>query len=123
MYRIDLLNKISKKGLSLFTEKYEYRTDIPDPDGILVRSKEMKEMTLPSSLKAIARAGAGVNNIPIDKCSEKRFNASRGGSITDNYGGFRWKSESASKHLRKSRKFITFRSRQTANSGHPGGTN
>ena len=71
MYRIDLLNKISKRGLNLFTEKYEYRTDIPDPDGILVRSKEMKDMTLPSSLKAIARAGAGVNNIPIDKCSEK----------------------------------------------------
>jgi D-3-phosphoglycerate dehydrogenase len=71
MYRIDLLNKISKKGLNLFTQKYEYRTDIPDPDGILVRSKEMKDMTLPSSLKAIARAGAGVNNIPIDKCSEK----------------------------------------------------
>jgi len=71
MYRIDLLNKISEKGLSLFTEKYAYRTDIPDPDGILVRSKEMKEMTLPSSVKAIARAGAGVNNIPIDQCSEK----------------------------------------------------
>ncbi len=71
MYRIDLLNKISEKGLSLFTEKYEYRADIPDPDGILVRSKEMKEMSLPSNLKAIARAGAGVNNIPIDKCSEK----------------------------------------------------
>lgn len=71
MYRIDLLNKISKKGLNLFTEKYEYRSDISDPDGILVRSKEMKDMTLPSSLKAIARAGAGVNNIPIDKCSEK----------------------------------------------------
>ena len=71
MYRIDLLNKISEKGLSLFTEKYEYRADIPDPDGILVRSKEMKEMTLPSSLKAIARAGAGVNNIPIDKCSDQ----------------------------------------------------
>ncbi|MCX5832581.1 MAG: phosphoglycerate dehydrogenase [Deltaproteobacteria bacterium] len=71
MYQIDLLNKISEKGLSIFTEKYEYRTDIPDPDGILVRSKEMKEVSLPSSLKAIARAGAGVNNIPIDKCSEK----------------------------------------------------
>jgi D-3-phosphoglycerate dehydrogenase len=71
MYRIDLLNKISEKGLGLFTEKYEYLTDIPDPDGMLVRSKEMKEMSLPSSLKAIARAGAGVNNIPIDKCSEK----------------------------------------------------
>ncbi|HNQ66459.1 MAG TPA: phosphoglycerate dehydrogenase [Smithella sp.] len=71
MYRIDLLNKISEKGLSLFSDQYEYRTDIPDPDGILVRSKEMKDMTLPLSLKAIARAGAGVNNIPIDKCSEK----------------------------------------------------
>jgi D-3-phosphoglycerate dehydrogenase len=71
MYRIDLLNKISKKGLNLFTQMYEYRADIPDPDSILVRSKEMKDMTLPSSLKAIARAGAGVNNIPIDKCSEK----------------------------------------------------
>jgi D-3-phosphoglycerate dehydrogenase / 2-oxoglutarate reductase len=71
MYRIDLLNKISEKGLSLFSDKYEYRTDIPDADGILVRSKEMKDMTLPSSVKAIARAGAGVNNIPIDKCSEK----------------------------------------------------
>lgn len=71
MYQIQLLNKISKKGLSLFNEKYEYRTDIPDPDGILVRSKEMKEMSLPSSLKAIARAGAGVNNIPIDICSEE----------------------------------------------------
>lgn len=71
MYKIDLLNKISEKGLDLFTEKYEYRADIPDADGILVRSKEMKDMSLPSSLKAIARAGAGVNNIPIDKCSEK----------------------------------------------------
>ncbi|MEN6472404.1 MAG: phosphoglycerate dehydrogenase [Syntrophaceae bacterium] len=71
MYKIDLLNNISEKGLSIFTETYEYRADIPEPDGILVRSKEMKEMTLPASLKAIARAGAGVNNIPIDKCSDK----------------------------------------------------
>jgi D-3-phosphoglycerate dehydrogenase len=71
MYKIDLLNNISEKGLSLFTEKYEYRADISEPDGILVRSKEMKDMNLPPSVKAIARAGAGVNNIPIDKCSEK----------------------------------------------------
>ncbi|MCE5276170.1 MAG: phosphoglycerate dehydrogenase [Deltaproteobacteria bacterium] len=71
MYKIDLLNNISEKGLGLFTENYEYRADIPEPDGILVRSKEMKDMSLPSSVKAIARAGAGVNNIPIDKCSEK----------------------------------------------------
>ena len=71
MYRIDLLNKISEKGLRLFTPDYEYREGINDADAILVRSKEMKEMALPASVKAIARAGAGVNNIPIDKCSEK----------------------------------------------------
>ncbi len=71
MYKIDLPNNISEKGLRLFTEKYEYRADISEPDGILVRSKEMKDMSLPGSVKAIARAGAGVNNIPIDKCSEK----------------------------------------------------
>ena len=71
MYRIDLLNKISEKGLNLFTKDYEYREGMDDADGILVRSKEMKDMTLPESVKAIARAGAGVNNIPIDKCSEK----------------------------------------------------
>ncbi len=71
MYKIDLLNNISEKGLGLFTESYEYRAGISEPDGILVRSKEMKDMSLPSSIKAIARAGAGVNNIPIDKCSEK----------------------------------------------------
>ncbi len=71
MYKIDLLNNISEKGLSLFTEKYEHRAGISEPDGILVRSKEMKDMSLPSSVKAIARAGAGVNNIPVDKCSEK----------------------------------------------------
>jgi D-3-phosphoglycerate dehydrogenase len=71
MYKIDLLNNISEKGLSLFPENYEYRADISEPDGIMVRSKEMKDMSLPSSVKAIARAGAGVNNIPIDKCSEK----------------------------------------------------
>jgi D-3-phosphoglycerate dehydrogenase len=71
MYRIELLNKISEKGLNLFTKDYEYREGMDDADGILVRSKEMKDMTLPESVKAIARAGAGVNNIPIDKCSEK----------------------------------------------------
>jgi D-3-phosphoglycerate dehydrogenase len=71
MYRIELLNKISEKGLNLFTKDYEYREGMDDADGILVRSKEMKDMTLPESVKAIARAGAGVNNIPIDKCSKK----------------------------------------------------
>lgn len=71
MYKIDLLNNISEKGLGILTDKYEYRAGIPDPDGILVRSKEMKDLSLPASVKAIARAGAGVNNIPIDACSEK----------------------------------------------------
>lgn len=71
MYKIDLLNNISEKGLGIFTEKYEYAAGISEPDAIMVRSKEMKDMSLPSSVKAIARAGAGVNNIPVDKCSEK----------------------------------------------------
>jgi D-3-phosphoglycerate dehydrogenase len=71
MFKIDLLNNISQKGLAVFTDKYEYKADMADADGIMVRSKEMKDMILPASVKAIARAGAGVNNIPIDKCSEK----------------------------------------------------
>jgi len=71
MFKIDLLNKISEKGLAVFTDQYQYKADMADADGIMVRSKEMKDMTLPASVKAIARAGAGVNNIPIDKCSEK----------------------------------------------------
>lgn len=72
MFKVQKLNKISPIGLSLFpTEIYEYATDIGNPDAILVRSAAMHDMDLPESLKAIARAGAGVNNIPIEKCSEK----------------------------------------------------
>ena len=72
MYKIQKLNKISPQGLALLPgEQYEYATEIVNPDAILVRSANMHEMELPGSLKAIARAGAGVNNIPIDNCSEK----------------------------------------------------
>ena len=72
MYKIQTLNKISPKGLNLFpNEEYEYASEIMNPDAILVRSQKMHEMEFPKSLKAIARAGAGVNNIPIDQCSEK----------------------------------------------------
>jgi D-3-phosphoglycerate dehydrogenase / 2-oxoglutarate reductase len=72
MYKIQKLNKISPLGLERFnTEIYEYATDIVNPDAILVRSADMHSLDLPQSLKAIARAGAGVNNIPIPKCSEK----------------------------------------------------
>lgn len=72
MLKIQMLNKISNCGLDLLPEdKYVVTLDETNPDGILVRSANMCDMELPSNLKAIARAGAGVNNIPIDKCTEK----------------------------------------------------
>jgi len=71
MYKIQTLNNISEAGLSLFPkELYHISSDVEAPDAILVRSANMHDMELPSSLLAIARAGAGVNNIPIDKCTE-----------------------------------------------------
>lgn len=72
MYKIQMLNKIANCGLDLMPkEKYQINTDEVNPDGILVRSANMLDMELNKNLKAIARAGAGVNNIPIDKCTEK----------------------------------------------------
>ncbi|MDX1286252.1 MAG: 3-phosphoglycerate dehydrogenase family protein, partial [Draconibacterium sp.] len=66
------MNKIDSDGLKLFPlDNYEIASELPKPDAIVLRSFKMHEMELPSSLKAIARAGAGVNNIPIDKCTEK----------------------------------------------------
>jgi len=71
MYRIKTLNKISSLGLDLFSrDKYEIASDIPNPDAIIVRSADMNDMEIPSSVKAIARAGAGYNNIPVKRCSE-----------------------------------------------------
>jgi len=72
MFKIQTLNKISQKGLDLLPhDSFEYASEINNPDGIILRSFKMHDMELPESLKAVARAGAGVNNIPIDKCSEK----------------------------------------------------
>ena len=71
MYKVKTLNKIAKIGLDIFDEKYTYGDEVENPDGIILRSFNMHEMELPESLAAVARAGAGVNNIPIDKCSEK----------------------------------------------------
>ena len=71
MYNIQTLNKISKAGLSRLGDNYAVADDAQNPDAILVRSASMHEMEMPESLLAIARAGAGVNNIPLDKCSEK----------------------------------------------------
>ncbi|HIU34993.1 MAG TPA: phosphoglycerate dehydrogenase [Candidatus Fimenecus excrementigallinarum] len=70
MYRILTLNKISQKGLQNFPDSYVCSGEETAPDAVLVRSASMHDMELPESLKAIARAGAGVNNIPIDRCSE-----------------------------------------------------
>ncbi len=72
MYNILTLNKIAACGTDLFDKsKYTFGEDMADPDAVLVRSASMHEMELPENLLAIARAGAGTNNIPIDKCSEK----------------------------------------------------
>lgn len=72
MFKIQTLNKIDTEGLTLFPlSNYEIASELPNPDAIVLRSFEMHNMELPASLKAVARAGAGVNNIPIDKCTEK----------------------------------------------------
>jgi len=74
MFKIATLNKISQNGLSRLGEGFTVYPDIkdcPEPDGVILRSFDMHSMELPKSLRAVARAGAGTNNIPIDKCSEK----------------------------------------------------
>jgi len=71
MYKILTLNNISEKGLvKLPTDSYTISDDEASPDAIILRSFKMHEMEIPSSLKAVGRAGAGVNNIPLDKMSD-----------------------------------------------------
>jgi D-3-phosphoglycerate dehydrogenase len=70
MYKINCLNPIADVGLKNFSEKYEITAQFEEADGILVRSASMHDMELPEGLLAVARAGAGVNNIPLDKCAE-----------------------------------------------------
>lgn len=72
MFNIQTLNKISKYGTDNFdTAKYNIVDEIANPDAIMVRSASMHEMEFAPNLLAIARAGAGVNNIPVDKCAEQ----------------------------------------------------
>ncbi len=71
MFKYHCLNPISKVGLEKFSAQYEKTDDIAQADGILVRSAAMHDMEFSDNLLAIARAGAGVNNIPLDKCAEK----------------------------------------------------
>lgn len=71
MYKIKTYNKISKSGLEVFDEKYTIGDEVENADGAIVRSAALHDTEFPASLKAIARAGAGTNNIPIDRCSEQ----------------------------------------------------
>lgn len=71
MIKYNCLNPIAAVGLDQFDEKYTKVDTMDEADAVLVRSAAMHDLELPTSLKAIARAGAGVNNIPLDKCAEK----------------------------------------------------
>ena len=71
MARIHCLNNISKKGTDQLPENYELVDDLQAADGILVRSAQLHDVEFPQSLVAIARAGAGVNNIPLERCAEE----------------------------------------------------
>lgn len=71
MFQYNCLNPIASVGLDLFSGDYEKVEDLGQADAALVRSAAMHELELPDSLLAVARAGAGVNNIPLDKCAEK----------------------------------------------------
>ena len=71
MFNVHYLNPISPKGTALWTEDYQTAQSVADAEAIMVRSAQMHEMELPENLLAVARAGAGVNNIPLDRCAEK----------------------------------------------------
>ena len=72
MFEVLTLNKIAKCGIDRLDKNlFNVTDDCANPDAIILRSFSMHDMELPANLKAVARAGAGVNNIPIDKCSEK----------------------------------------------------
>lgn len=113
MTKVNCLNPIAKCGLDLFSDNYEIVDSLDSAEAVLVRSASMHELELPESLVAVARAGAGVNNIPLDKCAEKGivvFNtpgANANGvkelvvaglmlSSRDLMGGYNWVKENAS---------------------------
>lgn len=71
MYQYHCLNPIAERGLGLFSEEYKKTDSMEEADAVLVRSAKMHDMELSENVKAIARAGAGVNNIPVSECAEK----------------------------------------------------
>lgn len=73
MFKVNCLNKISPVGMANLTDKYTVTENFEEADIALVRSAAMHEMQFPASLKCIARAGAGVNNIPLDRCAEENI--------------------------------------------------
>jgi D-3-phosphoglycerate dehydrogenase len=71
MARIQTFNKIAPEGLAILEDRgHTVGPEIDDPDAILVRSAKLHEIEFGPSLKAIGRAGAGVNNVPVDRCTE-----------------------------------------------------
>ena len=113
MYTVKCLNPIASKGLDLFTEDVKVIDDLDKADAVLVRSAAMHDLTVPESLLAVARAGAGVNNIPLDEYAKKgivAFNtpgANANGvkelvvaglllASRDIIGGYNWVKENAS---------------------------
>ena len=71
MYHVKYLNNISPKGTALWTEDYASTENLDEAEAVLVRSTAMHDLALPEKLLAVARAGAGVNNIPLAKCAEQ----------------------------------------------------
>lgn len=71
MYKVTTLNKISPVGLAELTDEYEITADINEANAILVRSQDMLEMDFSGNLRSVARAGAGVNNIPLERCAKE----------------------------------------------------
>ncbi|UKS54774.1 phosphoglycerate dehydrogenase [Exiguobacterium acetylicum] len=71
MYQVQLWNDLSDKGLKRFTEDYHVHRETEQPDAFLVRSKDLHDMRFPDSLKAVARAGVGVNTIPLDQLANR----------------------------------------------------
>ena len=69
MFKYSCLNPIAETGLEMFSDKYEKTENLEEADLVLVRSAKMTEMEIPSSVVAIGRAGAGVNNIPVQDCA------------------------------------------------------
>ena len=72
MYKVSTFNKISSVGLSRFTDEYTIvAEDAKDAEGLIVRNYDLHDMEFDDNLRCIARAGAGVNNIPVEECTKK----------------------------------------------------